>query len=119
MLIIKKIWLPVLNFILFLIMLWLLISFWGISKIENVNSDSIFTALITFFIFGSGFFVKTLEDKLKQLKKENQLKRVFICNLNTIIEGLQLQINDFSKAIEILKSSTPDDVIISSYAELD
>ncbi len=99
-------------------MLWILIYFWGISKIESVNSDSIFTALITIFIFGSGFFIKTIENKLKQLKKENQLKRVFICNLNTIVDGLKLQIDDFSKAIEILTSSRPDDVKISTYAEL-
>lgn len=119
MLIIKKIWLPVFNFIIFLIMLWILICLWGISKIDNVNSESIFTALITIFVFGSGLFIKSLEDKLKQLKKENQLKRVFICNLNTIIDGLKLQIDDFSKAIEILKSSRTDDVKISSYTELD
>jgi hypothetical protein len=119
MLILKKLWLPVFNFLIFIALLWILICVWGISKIDNVNADSIFTAFITFFIFGIGFFVKTLEERLKQLKKENQLKRVFICNLITIIDGLKLQIADFKKAIEKLKSSNPDDVIISSYAELD
>lgn len=119
MLIIKKLWLPVFNFLIFIALLWILICFWGINKIENVNDDSIFTAFITFFIFGIGFFVKTLEDRLKQLKKENQLKRVFICNLITIIDGLKLQIDDFEKTMKKLKSANPDDVIISFYAELD
>ena len=119
MLIIKKLWLPALNFIIFSSIIWALVRFLGINKIEKVTSDSIFTALITISIFGVGFFVKIIEDKLKRLKKENQLKRVFIWNLKTIREGLKLQTKDFANAVKILKSSNPDDVTISSYSNLD
>ena len=119
MLIIKKLWLPVLNLIIFIGIIWVFVCFWGIAKIEKVTTDSIFTALITISIFGGGLFIKTIEEKLKQLKKENQLKKVFICNLNTIRDGLKLQTKDFANAVDILKSSNPDEFMISSYAELD
>ena len=116
--VIKNLWIPIANFIVFIIILRLLICFWGINKIENINGEAIFAALVTIFVFGSGLFAKTIEDKLKQLKKDNQLKRVFNSNLRTIAEGLKLQIDDYSKAIRTLKSSSPDNVMVSSFAEL-
>ncbi len=115
----KRFFVIVINSIAFLLFLLGLIYFVGINKIENVKVETIFTAIVTIFVFGVGLFVKIIEDKLRQRKKDIQLRKIFVINLRTINDGLKLQIENCKNVIKTLKSSDSENVMFSSYTELD
>jgi len=117
--VIKQFSLIVLYFILFIFLLWAITCFWGIDKVDNVDGSARFAAIIAIFVFGFGLFIKTIEDKIKQIKKDKQLKRVIIHNLQSIANGLKLQIDNFQTVIKTLKSAQPNNALIYSFAELD
>ncbi|MFZ0455495.1 MAG: hypothetical protein WAM24_17250, partial [Ignavibacteriaceae bacterium] len=99
----KRFFVIVINSIAFLLFLLGLIYFVGINKIENVKVETIFTAIVTIFVFGVGLFVKIIEDKLRQRKKDIQLRKIFVINLRTINDGLKLQIENCKNVIKTLK----------------
>lgn len=115
-----KRFLPIIIYsILFYLILWLLIINLGIDSIQSSDRGAIISAIVAIFVFGSGLLAQMIGNKIKQFQKDRQLKRVSITNLKTISEGLKLQLNNFSKIIETLKSPSPESILLSSYAELE
>lgn len=95
------------------------VHYFDINRIENSDREALITSLVTIFVFGTGLFAQVIGNKLKQLEKDKQLKRIFIANLNTVKEGLKLQIDNFNQIINKLRSPDPLAVRFSSFAELD
>ena len=107
------------NFIFFVLILLGIIYIIGINKIEQINGETFFTAIVTIFVFGVGLFAKIIEDKIQQNKKDIQLKKIFIVNLKTISYGLRIQIGNCKEVIKTLESTNPENIMFSSYTELD
>lgn len=115
----KQFLVVIINFVIFLLILFGLVYFIGINKIENIKMESIFAAIVTIFVFGVGLFVKIIEDKLKQRKKDIQLKKIFNVNLRNINYGLKLQIDFCKNVVKTLNSPNSENIKFSSYTELD
>lgn len=115
----KRLLSSIIFLILFIILIVFLFWFFGINNIENSDRQALISAIVTIFVFGAGLIVRMIGNKIKQLQKDKQLKRIFIQNLKTILKGLKFQIDNYTQVIEILKSPTPEDAMISSYAELE
>jgi hypothetical protein len=115
----KNVLSTIIYFVLFIAVLFIIFCLFGPIKIQNTDRSAIFTAIVTIFVFGAGLFAKSIGENIEKINKDTQLKRVFISNLKIILEGLKLQINNYTNAIKILKLSSTENIMISSYAELD
>jgi hypothetical protein len=117
--VIKRFISTIIYVVLLVLLIKTLIYFSGEFKIKDSDRQAIFAATVAIGVFLAGLFANSISNKLKQMQKDKLLKKVFVVNLKTIIKGLMLQIDDFKSAIIALKSTSPDNAKISSYAELD
>lgn len=117
--VLKRFLSTIIYLILFVTLIWIIVCFFGINKVDNTDREAIISAIVALFVFGAGLLAQMFGNKISQYKKDLQLKRIFIVNLRTILEGLKLQTENYIEVIKTIKSHTPENVMLSSYAELD
>ena len=115
----KRFWSYLFSIVLFLLIMLFLVDFFGINNYTNSDRSALISAIVAVFVFGAGLISQMVGNKIKQMQKDKQLKRVFLENLKTILEGLKLQIDNYKEIINTLKSPSPENVMLSSFAELD
>jgi len=117
--ILKRFRSTIIYLILFIIIIWFLVCYFRIYTIADSDREAIISAIVAIFVFGAGLLAQIVGDKIKQMQKDKQLKRIVIENLKTILDGLKLQNDNYKQIIDTLKSPSPENVMLSSYAELD